>query len=88
MGPTMLIDAWPEAAGDVMLVRSRVFPRHVAVLLSARRADGRVQRRTCIRLGDDVEIADRGVVAARLRQLLWHSGLWPRRNGGGDDTTG
>ncbi len=77
----MIIDAWVESAGDVLLVRSRLFPRHVAVLLSARRADGRVQRRTCIQLGDDVEIADRGVLAARLRQLR-------HRRSGHDDRTG
>jgi hypothetical protein len=81
MRPTMIIDAWAEPAGDVLLVRSRLFPRHVAVLLSARRADGRVARRTCIQLGDDVEIADRGVIAARLRQLL-------HRRRGHDDTAG
>jgi hypothetical protein len=70
MRPTMIIDAWAEPAGDVLVVRSRLFPRHVAVLLSARRSDGRVARRTCVQLGDDVEIADRGVLAARIRQLI------------------
>jgi hypothetical protein len=68
----MIIDAWAESAGDVVLMRSRLFPRHVAVLLSARRDNGKVQRRTCIRLGDDVEVAERGVIAVRLRQLLHH----------------
>lgn len=67
----MIIDAWAEPAGDVVLLRSRLFPRHVAILLSARRDNGRVQRRTCVRLGSDVEAADRGVVAARLRQLFY-----------------
>ena len=71
MRPTMIIDAWAESAGDVVLLRSRLFPRHVAVLLSARRDTGQVQRRTCVRLGSDVEAAERGVIAARLRQLMY-----------------
>lgn len=71
MRPPMIIDAWAESAGDVVLLRSRLFPRHVAVLLSVRRDNGRVQRRTCVRLGSDVEAADRGVLAARLRQLFY-----------------
>jgi hypothetical protein len=70
MRPTMIIDAWVESAGDVVLMRSRLFPKQVAVLLSARRDNGKVQRRTCIALGEDVEVAERGVVAARIRQLL------------------
>lgn len=80
MRPTMIIDAWVEPAGDVVLMRSRLFPKHVAVLLSARRDNGRIQRRTCIRLGEDVEAAGRGVIAARLRQVL--HGF----KGGGDDS--
>ncbi|HZM82675.1 MAG TPA: hypothetical protein VFC19_43715 [Candidatus Limnocylindrales bacterium] len=78
----MIIDAWVEPAGDVVLMRSRLFPRHVAVLLSARRDNGRIQRRTCIRLGSDVEAAERGVIAARLRQLLHR----PAREGSGHDS--
>lgn len=81
MRPMVIIDAWVEPAGDVVLMRSRLFPRHVAVLLSARRDNGRIQRRTCVRLGDDVEAAQRGVIAARLRQLLFR----PSKQGSGHD---
>jgi len=81
MRPTMIIDAWAEPTGDVVLMRSRLFPRHVAVLLSARRDNGWLQRRTCIQLGQDVEVAERGVIAARLRQLLHR----PPKEGGGHD---
>jgi hypothetical protein len=84
MRPTRIIDAWVEPAGDVVLTRSRLFPRHVAVLLSARRDNGRIQRRTCIQLGSDVEVAERGVIAARLRQLLHR----PSKEAGGHDTAG
>jgi hypothetical protein len=71
MRPIAIIDAWPEPTGDVVLMRSRLFPRQVAVLLSARRKDGRVQRRTCIRLGgEDVFVSDSSVLTARARQLF------------------
>jgi hypothetical protein len=70
MRPPVIVDAWSEPLGSVVLARSRLFPWQVAVLLSVRHGSDRVWRRTCVAIGDTLVVSQRGVLAARVFQLF------------------
>lgn len=70
MKPHVVVDAWYEPFGTVVLSRSRLFPRQLAVLRSVRDLTGDVSRRMCVEIGDSQAILERTAVEALAYRLV------------------
>jgi len=57
MRPFVVVDAWHEPSGAVLLTRSRLLPGRLTVLRSVRRATGELTRRTCVPVGDRLVVS-------------------------------
>lgn len=58
MRPIVVVDAWHDPSGPVVVTRSRVFGRHVALVRSVRRPSGELRRRTCVVVGDKLVVSE------------------------------